>query len=197
MATMFFAGIPLEGSGIRPLEADLYNADGQNTDHENLSATGNLNVGNVIRYDEHAVHHLTGGILDEPVTGTSLTPSTREAFPTFAQNGSQREVPSGDSSNSTLYQTTALSNPAFQNTNSSPVTSPNNVNNATPGQNANTVSSGPNTNSTRTSAVRMRAIPMGTATRIIPIIRARKIRPILTIQKIITRKITRRIITIR
>lgn len=60
MTNMFFAGIPLEGSGTRPLEADLYAPAAQGVDYENLSATGNLNIGVVIQYDEHAVHHLNG-----------------------------------------------------------------------------------------------------------------------------------------
>jgi hypothetical protein len=35
MADMFFAGIPLEGSGTRPLEADLYGAEQQGVDQKN------------------------------------------------------------------------------------------------------------------------------------------------------------------
>ena len=61
MADMIFAGIPLEGSGIRPLEADLYGAEQQGVDHENVSATGNLNIGNVIQYDEHSQRFMNGG----------------------------------------------------------------------------------------------------------------------------------------
>ena len=78
MATMFFAGIPLEGSGGRPLEADLYGAEQQATDAENISATGNLNIGNVIAYDEHVQRYLSGGIKGEEATDTPTSLSNPE-----------------------------------------------------------------------------------------------------------------------
>lgn len=83
MANMFFAGIPLEGSGARPLEADLYGAEQQGVDHENLSATGNLNIGNVINYDEHVQRYLNGGAKPgEPVQFSSLSdPGDKIALP--------------------------------------------------------------------------------------------------------------------
>ena len=105
MTTMFFAGIPLEGSGTRPLEADLYGAQAQNVDPENLSATGNLNIGNVMQYDEHAQRFLSGGNLGDDavhhlpdtahdpigaLVGTSTAPRTIAADGSdaaVAQNG--------------------------------------------------------------------------------------------------------------
>lgn len=44
----------------RPLEADLYSTDQQGLEQENISATGNLNIGVVIDYDARAEHQLGG-----------------------------------------------------------------------------------------------------------------------------------------
>ncbi len=83
MATMF-AGIPLEGSGIRPLDADLYGADQQPVDYENLSATGNLNIGNVLQYDAHTARHLEGASLatdNQRNLGSEVAPIPQVALP--------------------------------------------------------------------------------------------------------------------
>jgi len=74
MADMFFAGIPLEGSGARPLDADLYGAEQQGVDAENISATGNLNIGNVIRYDEHAQRFWNGGVAGDARSDLAALP---------------------------------------------------------------------------------------------------------------------------
>ena len=44
----------VEGGQGRPLEADLYSYDPQGWDADNVAATGNLNVGNLIDHDPHA-----------------------------------------------------------------------------------------------------------------------------------------------
>ncbi len=64
MINSIFAGIPLEGGGARPLDADLYGAEQQAVDIENLSATGNLNIGKLIMYDENAQSIMAGTVLE-------------------------------------------------------------------------------------------------------------------------------------
>ncbi len=103
MANMLFANIPTDGSGGRPLEADLYGAEQQGVDAENISATGNLNIGNVVDYDAHAQRQSSGGIATEDAPA-STTPS-EEMMPDglITNNGSQgRSVNyTGDTYNTT------------------------------------------------------------------------------------------------
>ena len=102
MANMFFAGIPLEGSGGRPLEADLYGAEQQATDAENISATGNLNIGNVIDYEQHIQRYLSGGIQTHPEENApAATNNTRlpAEFDTAPNTNSVRGNDSNEVSN--------------------------------------------------------------------------------------------------
>lgn len=78
MANTLFANIPTDGSGTRPLEADLYGAEQQAVDSENISATGNLNIGNVVAYDAHIQRYLTGGARPEEPTAQASYPTAVE-----------------------------------------------------------------------------------------------------------------------
>ena len=54
--------MPVAGNTIRMLDADLYDAGQQSGDIENISATGNLNVGNILQYDEHVRRTMEGAV---------------------------------------------------------------------------------------------------------------------------------------
>lgn len=51
---------PVPTGSSNPLEADLYAPQAQLSDSENISATGNLNIGMVIDYDAHNASRLAG-----------------------------------------------------------------------------------------------------------------------------------------
>ena len=64
MSQNIFSPTVYEGLSGRALDADLYGPEQQGSDHENISATGNLNLGDLMRYAEHARAIITGGHLD-------------------------------------------------------------------------------------------------------------------------------------
>jgi hypothetical protein len=115
MANMFFAGIPIEGSGARPLEADLYGAENQATgDVENISATGNLNIGTVIQYDEHAQRHMTGGVMaNENGLSSYISDPARNPSGFLPLAADTHQVPMAGGSGFT--QPTSFSGSAFPN----------------------------------------------------------------------------------
>jgi len=113
MANMFFAGIPLEGSGSRPLDADLYGPEQQGVDQENLSATGNLNIGTVIQYDEHAQRYMNGGVLGNDRMDAMMLPLSQRPVTSFQADNQHHAPQSGDMS--AAQNTTALSGPNFAN----------------------------------------------------------------------------------
>lgn len=59
---------------VRSLDADLYHSDQQALDQENISATGNLNIGVVIDYDAHSKSNLSGAddIIDASYTSDAM-----------------------------------------------------------------------------------------------------------------------------
>lgn len=88
MANTLFAGIPADGGGNSPLEADLYGAELQSTDAENISATGNLNIGNVINYDAHAQRQTEGGAVQEKSSKQASIPEQEMASDGLITNSS-------------------------------------------------------------------------------------------------------------
>jgi len=115
MTNTFFAGIPLEGSGLRPLDADLYSTEQHGLDHENISATGNLNIGVVMNYDEHAQRHLSGGIAGFE-DGRHISPDSgyigaSGVYP--ANNNGREPFANNYAGDSTISQSPASSSAAF------------------------------------------------------------------------------------
>ncbi len=120
MAKMFFAGIPLEGSGSRPLDADLYGAEQQGVDQENLSATGNLNIGNLIQYDDHAQRYLSGSSMDNDER-TSQMPQAKGGAPAMPESMNPSRISQPESNDQPAVHNTAFANPEVQNLSKSSV----------------------------------------------------------------------------
>ena len=101
-----FAGIPMEGSGARPLEADLYGPEQQGAEQENIAATGNLNVSNVMDYDAATQREMMGVMQDEPEQSPWISQSPHMVQPDFGDSTSNYS--GGDT---TFVQSTAYGSP--------------------------------------------------------------------------------------
>lgn len=70
-----------------PLEADLYAPQAQLADVENISATGNLNIGMVIDYDAHNASRMAGlAQFSDEYTAELPSPASRSALPPTSPN---------------------------------------------------------------------------------------------------------------